>query len=71
MSPPPTPPVQIANDQIAVPDSDVNREYYWDNQKRMLEEGTLQGYQAGGGGGAGGKMVGHSFEKLAAMSRNK
>ena len=39
----------------------------------MLEEGTLQGYQAGSGGGeggAGGKMLGQNFEKLAALSRN-
>ncbi|KAL1518445.1 hypothetical protein AB1Y20_002737 [Prymnesium parvum] len=51
-----------AADAITVPNSDVNKEFYWDNQKRMLEEGTLSH-------GAGGKMSG-SFEKLAAMSRN-
>ena len=56
---------------IAEPSSDVNKEFYWENQRRMLEEGTLQGYTAGGGGGSGGKMVGQSFEKLAALSRNQ
>jgi pre-mRNA-splicing factor RBM22/SLT11 len=59
-----------ADGAIAEPSSDVNKEFYWENQKRMLEEGTLQGYHAGGAGGAGGKMVGQSFEKLAALSRN-
>jgi len=57
-----------AEGTIAVPASDINKEFYWDNQRRMLEEGTLQGFQSGGG--AGGKMVGQSFEKLAALSRN-
>jgi len=55
---------------IAEPSSDVNKEFYWENQKQMLAEGTLQGFSAGGGGGAGGKMVGQSFEKLQALSRN-
>lgn len=55
-------------DVMAVPQSDVNKDYYWDNQKRMLEEGTLE---TAGGGGAGGKISAHNFEKLAALSRNK
>ena len=59
---------------IATPTSDVNKEFYWENQKQMMEEGTLQGMGGGGGGapgggGAGGKMT-QSFEKLAALSRN-
>jgi len=57
-----------ADGTLAVPESDVNKEFYWDNQRRMLSEGTLQGFSSGGG--AGGKMVGQSFEKLAALSRN-
>ena len=57
-----------AEGTIAVPSSDVNKEFYWENQRQMLAQGTLQGYSAGGG--AGGKMVGQSFEKLAALSRN-
>jgi len=56
-----------AEGTIAVPASDINKEFYWENQRQMMAEGTLQGYQAGG---SGGKMVGQSFEKLAALSRN-
>jgi len=57
-----------ADGNIAAPTSDINKEFYWENQRQMMQEGTLQGYQSGGG--AGGKMVGQSFEKLAALSRN-
>ena len=54
---------------IAAPTSDVNKEYYWENQKQMLAEGTLEGVGSSAGGGGGGKMI-KSFEKLAALSRN-
>ena len=57
-----------SGDTLAVPESDINKEYYWANQRQMMQEGTLQGFQAEGG--AGGKMMGQSFEKLAALSRN-
>ena len=60
-----------AEGTIGVAASDVNKEFYWENQRQMLAEGTLEGFQAqGGAGGAGGKIVGQSFEKLAALSRN-
>ena len=55
---------------VAVPTSDVNKEFFWENQRQMQEEGTLQGYHVEGGGGAGGKMVGQAFEQLARLSRN-
>jgi pre-mRNA-splicing factor RBM22/SLT11 len=57
-----------ADGTVAVPSSDVNKEFYWENQRKMLEEGTLQGFSSGAG--AGGKIVGQSFEKLAKLSRN-
>lgn len=55
---------------VSEPSSDVNKEFFWENQRKLLEEGTLQGYHAGGAGGAGGKMVSQSFEKLSALSRS-
>jgi pre-mRNA-splicing factor RBM22/SLT11 len=58
----------LGQSAISVPESDVNKEFYWDNQRRMMEEGTLQGFQSAQG--VGGKIVGQSFEKLAALSRN-
>ena len=59
-----------ASGPSATPTSDVNKEFHWENQRQMLNEGTLQGYTASGGeGGAGGKM-GQSFEKLQSLSRN-
>lgn len=54
---------------IATPSSDVNKEFYWENQRQMLAEGTLQGFQGAGQGGVGGKMD-QSFAKLSALSRN-
>jgi len=53
---------------VQMPTSDVNKEWYWENQKKSFEEGTLQGYQELNSGGA--KGMGQSFEKLAALSRN-
>jgi len=55
---------------VQMPTSDVNKEYYWDNQKKALEEGTLQGYVELNQGGDG-KGMGQSFEKLASLSRSK
>ena len=57
-----------AEGTIAVPASDINKEFYWENQRQMMQEGTLQGFQSSSG--SGGKVVGQSFEKLAALSRN-
>jgi len=57
---------------IATPTSDVNKEFYWENQREMMNEGTLglaAGMGGAGAGGAGGKMTA-SFDKLAALSRN-
>lgn len=53
---------------VQMPTSDVNKEWYWENQKKNMEEGTLQGYQELNA--EGNKSIGHSFEKLAALSRN-
>jgi len=55
---------------VQMPTSDVNREFYWENQKQALQEGTLQSYQELNADESGSKSVGHNFEKLAALSRN-
>mmetsp|Transcript_53994 Transcript_53994/g.117751 ORF Transcript_53994/g.117751 Transcript_53994/m.117751 type:complete len:439 (-) Transcript_53994:367-1683(-) len=54
---------------VQMPTSDVNKEFYWANQRQSLEQGTLQGFQELNSN-ADGKSIGHSFEKLAALSRN-
>jgi len=57
---------------VQMPESDVNKEFYWQNQRQSLEEGSLQGFQAlQDNGSAGGKAVGQTFDKLAHLSRNK
>lgn len=57
---------------VLLPESDVNKEFYWQNQRQSLEEGSLQGFQAlQDNGSAGGKAVGQTFDKLAHLSRNK
>mmetsp|Transcript_26261 Transcript_26261/g.43546 ORF Transcript_26261/g.43546 Transcript_26261/m.43546 type:complete len:439 (-) Transcript_26261:118-1434(-) len=53
---------------VQMPTSDVNKEFYWENQKKAMDEGTLQGFQELNAEGS--KSIGHSFEKLAALSRN-
>ena len=54
---------------VQMPTSDVNKEWYWQNQKQAMEEGTLQGFQEQQSDGS--KSIGQSFEKLAALSRNQ
>jgi len=54
---------------VQMPGSDVNKEFYWENQRQSLAAGTLQGYQELNAGG-GAASVGANFEKLAALSRN-
>jgi pre-mRNA-splicing factor RBM22/SLT11 len=53
---------------VQMPTSDVNKEFYWQNQKDSLEQSTLQGFQELQQEGS--KSIGQSFEKLAALSRN-
>mmetsp|Transcript_46577 Transcript_46577/g.108250 ORF Transcript_46577/g.108250 Transcript_46577/m.108250 type:complete len:439 (-) Transcript_46577:300-1616(-) len=53
---------------VQMPTSDVNKEWYWENQRKAMEEGTLQGFQELNSEGS--KSVGASFEKLASLSRN-
>lgn len=57
---------------VQMPTSDVNREFYWENQRKQLEEGTLQGFQELNADDTGGgkNSIGRSFDKLAALSRN-
>ena len=55
---------------VQMPTSDVNREFYWENQKQALDSGTLQGFQELNAEESGSKSIGHNFEKLAALSRN-
>jgi len=57
---------------VLMPESDVNKEFYWQNQRQALEEDSLQGFQAlQQNGESGGKSVGQTFDKLAHLSRNK
>lgn len=57
---------------VQMPSSDVNKEFYWQNQRDALEQNTLQGFQAlQNGADDGGKTVGQTFDKLAHLSRNK
>ena len=49
---------------VQMPGSDVNKEFYWENQRQSLAAGTLQGYQELNAGG-GAASVGANFEKLA------
>ena len=57
---------------VQMPQSDVNKEFYWQNQRQLLEESSLQGFQAlQDNGTAGGSAIGQTFDKLAHLSRNK
>ena len=57
---------------VQMPQSDVNKEFYWQNQRQLLEESSLQGFQAlQDNGSAGGSAIGQTFDKLAHLSRNK
>jgi len=52
---------------IQTPSSDTNKEYHWANQRKAMEEGTLQGFQELNAEGRQG--MGQSFNKLASLSR--
>ena len=52
---------------IQTPSSDTNKEYHWANQRKAMEEGTLQGFQELNAQGRQG--MGQSFNKLASLSR--
>ena len=52
---------------VQMPQSDVNKEFYWQNQRQQLEEGTLQGFQALQNQGGEGKSVGQVWPPLSSL----
>lgn len=52
---------------VQMPQSDVNKEFYWQNQRQQLEEGTLQGFQALQNQGGEGKSVGQVWPPLPSL----